>query len=237
MSLNRVRPFLFSLLAFACLSPIFWTRPAHTVAAAAGAGPVTSGNPSAMPKQCRPGKTATQIMAWRWKPGARVRVYFLKNNFSATETEVLSRAVANWNKALQEIDSRVVFKIGGERESIAQDDATITISRGVPKGKDRVGQLKFYSMSNGVMRAHLIISPEVRDDHALTSLMIHELGHSLGLADCYGCKRGTTAMAAFRDLKKGNEVYEPSVCDKYTVAAGYQSERESQARVALPEQK
>ena len=231
MSLNRARPFLFSLLTVACLSLIFWTRPEAT--AAAGAGVATSGNLSAMPKQCRPGKTSAQNMSWRWRPGTRVRVYYLKNSFGATEMEAFSRAVANWNRALQEIDSSVRFRIGGERESVIDDDASITVMRGMPSGKHRVGQLKFYSMSNGVMRGLLIISPDVKDANALTSLMIHEMGHSLGLADCYGCKRGTTAMAAFRDIKKGNEVYEPSECDKYVVAAGYASATTEQARAEL----
>jgi predicted Zn-dependent protease len=175
-------------------------------------------------------------MSWRWKQGTRVRVYYLKNSFNATETEAFSRAVANWNKALQEIDSSVRFRISGERESVIEDDASITVMRGVPSGKHRVGQLKFYSMSNGVMRALLIISPDVKDPDALTSLMIHEIGHSLGLADCYGCKRGTTAMAAFKDIKKGNEVYEPSECDKYVVAAGYSNATTEQARAVLSEQ-
>jgi hypothetical protein len=232
MPLNRVRPFLFSLLTVACLSLIFWARPEATAAAGAG---VASGNPSTMPKQCRPGKTSAQNMSWRWKPGTRVRVYYLKNNFNATEAEAFSRAIVNWNRALQEIDSRVVFNIGGERESVIEDDASITIMRGVPAGKHRVGQLKFYSMSNGVMRGLLIISPQVKDAAALTSLMTHEIGHSLGLADCYGCKRGTTAMAAFKDIKKGNEVYEPSECDKYVVAAGYANATTEQARAVLPE--
>ena len=91
--------------------------------------------------------------------------------------------------------------------------------RGIPKGKDRVGQLRVYSMSNGVMRATMIVSPTVTDLNALTSLMTHELGHSLGLADCYECKRGTTAMSAFKSENKGNDVYGPSECDKYVVAA------------------
>jgi predicted Zn-dependent protease len=61
--------------------------------------------------------------------------------------------------------------------------------------------------------------------------MTHEIGHSLGLADCYECRRGTTAMAAFKDKDKGNEVYEPSECDKYVVAAGYAGDTGMQARV------
>jgi predicted Zn-dependent protease len=170
-------------------------------------------------------------MGWRWRPGTRVRVYYLKDNFNRPETEAFSRAVANWNSALKEINSRIVFILGGERENIVEDDASVTVLRGIPKGKDRLGNLRFYSMSNGVMRATMTISPLVTDLNALTSLMAHEIGHSLGLADCYECKRGTTAMAAFKEVNKGNDVYEPSECDKYVVATGYAGEEVAQAQV------
>ena len=213
MQPNWKRPFLYSLLVSSCLSLLMW------------AGPVTSASgpesTAAMPKQCRPGKTSTESFGWRWRRGARVRVYYLKGDFKAEETAAFARAVSNWNNALREIDSRIAFVNGGESATVAEDDASITVMRGVPKGKDRLGQLKLYSMSNGVMRATMIISPAVTDLEALTSLMAHELGHSLGLGDCYGCKRGTTTMAAFKDVNEGNDVYSPSECDKYVVSQGY----------------
>jgi hypothetical protein len=240
MPLNTMRPFLYCLLLVSCLSLTLWTGATITTAAAgktnekinSGGGTVTE-----LPKQCRPGKTSTEAFGWRWKPDTRVRVYYLKNNFSPAETEAFSRAINNWNKALREIDSRVVFMIAGERESVIEDNASVTVLRGIPKGKDRVGQLRIYTMSNGVMRATMILSPAVTDLNALTSLMTHELGHSLGLADCYECKRGTTAMSAFKESNKGNDVYEPSECDKYVVAAGFANEVNEQARFVSTGQK
>jgi hypothetical protein len=233
MPLYRPRPFLCALFIAACLSLLLWTKATVTTSAAAEDknGRVSVDAPAAMPKQCRVGKTATENLGWRWKPNTRVRVYYLKNDFTTGEREAFARAVNNWNGALREIDSRIVFIIGGEREQVSEDDASITVMRGVPKGKDRLGQLRFYSMSNGVMRAVMTISPVVTDLDALTSLMAHEIGHSLGLADCYECRRGTTAMAAFKESNKGNDVFEPSECDKYVVATGYASERSAQARV------
>jgi len=216
----------------ACLSLAAWTRPVITTAAGVeGKAARASTDAASRPKQCQPGKTSTEAMGWRWKPNTRVRIYYLKGNFNPLETAAFSRAVNNWNNALKEIDSRIVFINGGERESVVEDDASITVMRGIPKGKDRLGQLRIYSMSNGVMRATMILSPLVTDLNALTSLMAHEIGHSMGLADCYECKRGTTTMAAFKDVNKGNDVYEPSECDKYMVAAGYASGTEAQARV------
>jgi hypothetical protein len=229
MQPNRKGPFLYGLLVSSCLSLLMW------------AGPVTSASgpesTATMPKQCRPGKTSTESFGWRWRPNARVRVYYLKGDFKAEETAALARAISNWNTALREIDSRIALVNGGERAGVAEDDASITVMRGVPKGKDRVGQLKLYSMSNGVTRATLIVSPAVTDPNALTSLMAHELGHSLGLGDCYGCKRGTTTMAAFKGVNEGNDVYSPSECDKYVVAQGYAGDVGSQPRPVPAEER
>jgi hypothetical protein len=188
-----------------------------------------------MPKQCQQGKTSPESMGWRLSANRPVRVYFLKDNFSQTEKDALSRAVSNWNRALEEIDSPVIFVQGGERESIVRDELTITVTRGVPKSKERVGEIKFYTKPNGSVRMTVIIDKAVTDLNALTSLMTHELGHAMGLADCYECRRGTTAMSAFKGKNKGNDVYEPSACDKYVVANGYAAAAGSeQARAAVP---
>jgi hypothetical protein len=228
-----MRPFLYSLVIVSCLTLLLWARPIETTARERSGGSSSSSSTvPAMPKQCRLGKTSTEALGWRWKPNTHVRLYYLKNNFSEAETKAFSRAVNNWNSALREIDSRIVFTTGGISENVSEDNATITVMRGIPKGKERLGEIKFYSMSNGVERMLIIISPVVKDLDALTSLMAHEIGHSLGLADCYGCKRGTTTMAAFKDDNKGNDVFEPSECDKYVVATGYLGERGAQARLS-----
>lgn len=184
-----------------------------------------------MPKQCHPGKTSTVAMGWRWRPHTQVRVYYIKNRFSASEEDALSRAVTNWNNALREIGVSISFTIGGERYDVSEENASVTVLRAVPTGKDRLGQIKLLSMSNGKASALLIISPTVTNLDALTSLMVHEIGHTLGLADCYECKRGTTTMAAFRSDNKGNDVFEPSECDKYVVSAGYAARVREQAGV------
>jgi hypothetical protein len=225
-----MKPFLYSLIIVACLSLLLLAKPVSTTASAGGVAPV-------MPKQCQPGKTSPEAMGWRWRPNAVVRVNYLKDHFNGAEIEALSRAINNWNNALREIDSQIVFIIGGERDGLATDGSSITVMRGIPRGKERVGEIRFHSLLNGRVRLVVTINPVVTDLGALTSLMTHELGHSLGLADCYECKRGTTAMAAFKSNNKGNDVYEPSACDKYVVAAGYAVQTSTQARVVLREQK
>jgi hypothetical protein len=185
-----------------------------------------------MPAQCKPGKTSTETLGWRLKPGKTVNVYYLKNHFKAEETAAFAEAINNWNQALKEIDTDIVFVIRGERDSEESNDTSILIKRGTPRSQDRVGETRFRFMAGGVFRMTVTISPAVTEWKALQSLMTHEIGHTLGLADCYECKRGTTAMAAFKDDNNGTNVFEPSVCDKFVVAAGYAGRTGLQARIA-----
>lgn len=229
-----MRLFFYSLLIAGCLVPLLCVKP--TVTTATGTDKAAGGIALNMPKQCRPGKTSPQSLSWRWRPGTFVKVYYLKRNFTGAEADALSLAVNNWNDALKEIDTRVQFLVGGESETVFKEGTSITVMRGVPSVKARVGEIKLHSVSNGRVHLVLVIRPEVTDLNALTSLMTHELGHTMGLADCYECHRGTTAMAAFRGNNKGNDVYKPSECDRYVVAAGYKGKVSEQARLASIEQ-
>jgi hypothetical protein len=230
-----MRPFLYSFFVVLCLSLPLLARP--IVTRTDGMPAKANVGAASMPKECRPGKTSPESLGWRWRPDTVVSVYYAKNNFSAAEIEALSQSVNNWNVALKEIDSHIVFVIAADGESGAGDGGSVTVMRGIPRGKERLGEMRLNSASNGVVRLTVTISPVVTDLNALKSLMTHELGHTLGLADCYDCRRGTTAMAAFKDNNKGNDVYEPSACDKYVVASGYARQTGAQARVALTEQK
>ncbi len=86
-----------------------------------------------------------------------------------------------------------------------------------------MGEIRLSSFANGHAHLKITVSPVVTDLDAFENMMTHEIGHSLGLADCYDCKRGTTAMSSFKDNNKGNDVFAPSPCDKYVVALGYSS--------------
>jgi hypothetical protein len=228
-----MRLILFSLLVVVCLSDLPGTK--AVVRTAGDATRPRSVVASGMPKQCQPGKTSPEALGWRWKPGTSVSIDYLKDNFSEAEREALSRAVNNWNEALADSESHVVFVTGVESDGSARGSARILVARGIPRGRERVGEIRFHSISNGMTRLTMTISPIVTDLNALTSLMTHELGHSLGLADCYECRRGTTAMSAFKSKNKGNDVYEPSACDRYVVAAGYAGQSGDQSRVVRVE--
>jgi hypothetical protein len=216
---------LYKRVGWLCLLCLLGGTPAITGASEVGRGAM--GKAGTMPKQCRPGKTSAEALGWRWRAGTAVRIQYLADNFEAAELTALSRAVDNWNTALAETSSGVVFLVDEEDALARRTGGFILVRRGVPRGKERVGELTFHSLFNGGVRLAITISPVVTDLEALTSLMTHELGHSLGLADCYECRRGTTAMAAFKSTNKGNDVFEPSECDRYVVAAGYLRPRDA----------
>jgi len=44
--------------------------------------------------------------------------------------------------------------------------------------------------------------------------MAHELGHSLGLMDCYECSRKSTAMGLLKAANEPNGIEGPTPCDK-----------------------
>ncbi len=226
-----MKPFICGLFVAQCLALLLWARPVITIAK--GAPYELSGGAAVMPKQCLPKKTSTEALGWRWKQGTLVRIFYAKDSFSAAEALALSQAVKGWNDALSAINSRIVFVASPEHERVGNKNASVTVMRGIPRGKERLGEIRFHSISNGMVQMVLAINPDVTDLNAMTSLMTHELGHTLGLADCYECRRGTTAMAAFKSNNQGNDVYEPSACDKFVVASTYAGDTGAQAR-AIP---
>jgi len=70
--------------------------------------------------------------------------------------------------------------------------------------------------------ALIIVDSQVKDRNVLTNVMAHELGHSLGLLDCYGCHGRTTAMGLLRSADESNGIEGPTACDKKAVLAAYQ---------------
>src|SRR5688500_10610289 len=125
-----MRLILCSLLMLVCLSDLPGTRAG--VKTNDDATRPRSVVASRMPQQCRPRKTSPEALRWRWKPGTSVSIYYLKGSFTEVEKEALSRAVYNWNEALTDSQSRVVFVIGREGDAAAKNGAGIEVSRGIP---------------------------------------------------------------------------------------------------------
>src|SRR5207249_7453704 len=70
--------------------------------------------------------------------------------------------------------------------------------------------------------ALVIVDPKVKNANVLTNVMAHEIGHSLGLLDCYHCRSGSTAMGLLKGADESNGIEGPTACDTTTVLAAYQ---------------
>jgi hypothetical protein len=140
-------------------------------------------------RQCQMGRTSAAHGSWRWKRNAHVNVYYRLGQFSANDGIAFSEAVAHWNRALLQTDIGIRFELKGETREDIVHGPSILIVRGNPGGRDRVGDIKLQSIANGSVHLIATISSRVVDPRGLESLLTHELGHSLGLADCYDCKR------------------------------------------------
>jgi hypothetical protein len=69
--------------------------------------------------------------------------------------------------------------------------------------------------------ASIVIDPALTNPKALTNAMAHELGHNLGLLDCFTCKRRSTVMNQFRVVNVSNDMEGPTACDVAQVRAAY----------------
>jgi len=172
---------------------------------------------------CRTGKTSTAINVWRWSANARVQVFYMRGQFNDSEIAAMTAAINGWNDALREINSDITFSVEGFTDQIVKTHNTVTVKRVQGFEGKRLAEIQpFHSSStNTLVRAEINVGPTIKDLKVFTSMMNHELGHSLGLSDCPDCERGSTAMASFRGKNKDNKLYAPSRCDKYVVATSY----------------
>jgi hypothetical protein len=103
----------------------------------------------------------------------------------------------------------------------------VTIVRGTvfDKSKRHLTELRTYSAArNRIMTwASIVIDPLLTNPKALTNALVHELGHSFGLLDCYSCKQGSTVMIQFKSLNVSNDMDCPSACDVAQVKLAYQT--------------
>lgn len=171
--------------------------------------------------ECSTGKTSATVINWRWESNAKVKVYFMSGGFTDAEIAAMTQAVNTWNEALSEINSDISFEIAGTTNQNITARNTLVVKRVEYLTNKALGEIQPYIKSTTLFRAVISVSSWVKNMKAFTSMMNHEMGHSLGLSDCVGCKRGSTVMAAFKGSNKDNSIFRPSRCDKYVVAASY----------------
>jgi hypothetical protein len=187
------------------------------------------------PAPCVPGRTAAPTGFWTWPANARVNVYLREPDFAERDVPAVKIAVQNWDAAALENGSNVRFSFHGLTKETRRVRGDLTLVRGAIYDKKvrHLALLEAHSLRSDQLIdfALIIVDQRVKDARVLTNVMAHEIGHSLGLLDCYHCQSGSTAMGMMRSADESNGIEGPTACDKTAVLAAYQ-ELKVQVRMA-----
>lgn len=175
---------------------------------------------------CVAGHTAAPVGFWTWPAGTHVSVYLREPDFAVADIAGVTVALQNWDAAATEDGSQVHFSFRGLTRETKTAEGDLTLVRGdIYQEKVRhLALLEAHSLSNNQLidYALVIVDITVRDPKVLTNVMAHEIGHSLGLLDCYHCRGGSTAMGLLKSADESNGIEGPTACDKTAVLTAYE---------------
>lgn len=182
---------------------------------------------------CVVGRNAAPVGFWTWPANSQVNIYLREGEFSELDVVAVRVAVRNWDLSAVENGSNVRFSVHGLTRETKTAKGDLTIVRGDVYGKKlrHLALLEAHSLRADQLidYALIIVDFRVKSRDVLTNVTAHELGHSLGLLDCYKCSSKTTAMGLMKAGDESNGIEGPSACDKAGVVAAY---RELRAHVA-----
>ncbi len=182
------------------------------------------------PETCATNRNAPPVGPYHWPADSDVKVYLVRNMFTAEQRTTLVEAMKTWTLVSQEIGSGVRFIDAGETESRMSCRGCLTVGRRDVYKRDKHHYAFFYPMNEEEGR--LLVSAWIDLDFGITSpkalegFMAHELAHGLGLWDCTTCKKKLTLMNGFPGINKNNGLVAPSRCDLATVKDVYRQERQ-----------
>jgi hypothetical protein len=174
---------------------------------------------------CVAGRTAAPFGFWTWPANSRVTVYLREPDFSATDVAAVRVSVQNWDDSAAENGSHVHFSVQGLTSETKTGKGDMTLVRGAiyDQKLKHLALLEAHSLQVDTLidYAVVIVDPSVRNPGMLTSVMAHEIGHSLGLLDCYQCNGKSTAMGLMKTAQQSNSIEGPTACDKEVVVTAY----------------
>lgn len=211
------------------VTPTTFSNEKPTLAAGTKLGSVAARdkNAKSLPAACVENLTAPPPSQWRWPENRRVTVAYLKGVFTPEEKAALGQAVRDWNELLSEIGSGNSISVKQEDISEASNlDGYVYVTRG-PTYDSKQRHLAFIAPNfrpdsrDRIQSAIVSIDHRVHDILVLQAVFSHEIAHSFGLWDCPKCKRGSTIMALFKGMNKGNGLLTPGTCDLSIVKSFY----------------
>jgi hypothetical protein len=178
------------------------------------------------PPPCQVGRQAPPIGFWTWAANTHVKVFVRSADFKPEEIPYLLASLETWNGVSDLTSSRVKFEYQGSTKVELSCESCLTVIRGpvFDKAKRHATELKAYSLHHDqiINYALIVVDPILTNLKAMRDAMAHELGHNLGLLDCFTCKQKSTLMNQFKELNVPNNVSAPTSCDVAQVRLAYQ---------------
>lgn len=178
-----------------------------------------------IPAPCQVGQQAPAIGFWTWAANTRVKVYIVLTDFKSEELPYILKVLENWNSASEVTGSGVKFEYQGSANEQFSCENCLTIMRGpvFDKTGRHVTELRAFSVRHDQIISYtaIVIDPKLTNLKALANAVAHELGHSLGLLDCYTCQKKSTLMNQFKAMNVPNDMAKPTSCDIAQVREAY----------------
>jgi hypothetical protein len=178
-----------------------------------------------LPAPCVVGRTAAATGFWTWPANSHVNIYLREPDFSAAYVSAVRIAVENWDAAAAENGSNVHFTFQGltSETKIAKGDLTVIRGDVYDKKTKHLALLQAHSLQGNQLidYALVVVDLRVKNPEVLTNVMAHEIGHSLGMLDCYECRGKSTAMSLLKTGTEPNGIEGPTQCDILAVRAAY----------------
>ena len=188
------------------------------------------------PAPCVIGRTAAPFGFWTWPANSRVSVYLREPDFSAADVAAVKVSVRNWDESARVNGSNVHFIVRGLTHETRTASGDLTLVRGnVYNQKLRhLALLEAHSLKIDRMidYAVVVVDFKVINPEVLTNVVAHEIGHTLGLLDCYQCNSKSTAMGLMKGADDSNGIEGPTACDKQAVGSAYRELLARGARAA-----
>ena len=175
---------------------------------------------------CKVGRQAAAIGFWTWASNAHVKVYVRSADFNTEQIPYLLTALQNWSNVSELTGSGVKFDYAGSTTRQLTCENCLTITRGplFDKAKRHATELRVYSAHSDqiITYASIMVDSSLTNPKALLDAIVHELGHNLGLLDCYSCESKSTLMTQFKAMNVPKEIDAPTPCDIAQVKEAYQ---------------
>jgi len=192
----------------------------------------------------QPDQPCAGLAAVRWLPNTSVTVSFVHDEFTEAEKSALQAAINLWQSALSRLPVGLVFVNGSDVVSdTAPASGQIIVRRDYQMDEGKYGRIVASSRADNYLdRASIMVNGAIHEKKILRKLMMHELGHALGLRDCSNCGSGKSVMNHFSlksilgiGVQDKNVASKPTLSDIAQVEAGYRQAAAPQSQTTSSE--